>query len=157
MKHQTIEQLRIAGTVSTAATTVSSSHQRLERWAELLEATPDRPLNTLRGTELYNPDLRELVRADDSPISVALADPILHAEGLLHDRYGDAKRFFEVSDRQMHDILCYCRLGSVTSGRIVAQAVRRVIAIKQTPSWISRLRIITFTIVSALKPTKSPT
>ena len=141
MKHQPIEQFRTVATVSPEPTNVVSSHRRLERWAELLEATPDRHLNTLRGTELYSPHLRELVRADGSPISVALADPRFRADGLKYDTYGDAKRFFDVSDRQMHDILCYCRFGSVTSAHIVAQAIRRVIAAKQNPSWFGRLRM----------------
>jgi hypothetical protein len=42
--------------------------------------------------------VRDALRATDSPISVAFADPILRAAGLKDDTYGEAERFFEITD-----------------------------------------------------------
>jgi hypothetical protein len=33
--------------------------------------------------------------------------PLLRAAGLENDTYGEAKRFFELSDGQLHRIVCY--------------------------------------------------
>jgi hypothetical protein len=140
MKHQRVEQLRTVAAVHSKTMPPMSSLQRLERWAELLELKPARRLNTLRETELFSPRLREAMRAEVSPISIAFADPILSAEGLRDDTYGEAKRFFDLSDRQMHDILCYCRFGGVTSARASARAIRRVIAAERHPGWFATFR-----------------
>jgi hypothetical protein len=49
---------------------------------------------------------RAAMRSDSSPISVAFADPVLRAAGLENDSYGEAKRFFKLTDRQLHKIIC---------------------------------------------------
>jgi hypothetical protein len=60
------------------------------------------------------------MRGDGSPISVAFEDPVLRAAGLENDNYGEAKRFFELTDGQLHEIICYChfrRDGDRRNGR----------------------------------------
>src|SRR5258708_38510490 len=98
MKHQTVEQLRTVAAIRSEAIPQMSRHDRLQRWARLLELEPERRLNTLGGTEFYSPLQRRIMRAAGSPISIALADPVLRAEGLGDATYGDAKRFFERSE-----------------------------------------------------------
>jgi hypothetical protein len=140
MKHRTVEQLRAVAAIRSEAIPQMSRHDRLQRWARLLELEPERRLNTLGGTEFYSPLRRGIMRADGSPISIALADPALRAEGLRDDTYGEAKRFFDLSDRQMHEILCYCRFGATTSGRAAALAIHRMAVDESRPGWFTKLR-----------------
>ena len=140
MKHRTVEQLRTVAAIRSEEIPQMSRGDRLERWARLLELEPERRLNTLGGTEFYSPLRRGIMRADGSPISIALADPVLRTEGLRDDTYGEAKRFFDLSDRQMHEILCYCRFGATTSGRAAARAIHRMTAAESRLGWFTKLR-----------------
>jgi hypothetical protein len=62
------------------------------------------------------------MRSDGSPISVAFADPVLRAAGLENDSYGEAKRFFELTDRQLHKIICYCHFGATVNAATAAHS-----------------------------------
>ncbi|MDP9812634.1 hypothetical protein J2W42_005504 [Rhizobium tibeticum] len=46
------------------------------------------------------------------PIAVAYEDAVFRAEGLSDDTYGEAKRFFELSDWQLHRFVCSCHSGT---------------------------------------------
>ncbi|TIQ38395.1 MAG: hypothetical protein E5X48_00485 [Mesorhizobium sp.] len=126
MRHQTLDQLHAVAEVR-AAKPVMSRTQRLERWAELLEREPSRLLTALTGTEYRAPAERNVMRGDGSPISVALEDPVLHDEGLKGDSYGEAKRFFQLTDYQLHEIVCYCHVGDVMQASRAALSVRSVL------------------------------
>lgn len=126
MRHQTLDQLHAVAEVR-AAKPVMSRTQRLERWAELLEREPSRLLTALTGTEYRAPAERNVMRGDGSPISVALEDPVLHDEGLKGDSYGEAKRFFQLTDYQLHEIVCYCHVGDVMQASRAALSVRAVL------------------------------
>ncbi|MPZ38282.1 MAG: hypothetical protein GEU95_09465 [Rhizobiales bacterium] len=139
MKYQTVEQIQAVATLHDEVMPPMSSRERLERWATLLGREPERRLTTLHETELRTPRLRDTMRGDNSPIAVAFADPVLRGQGLTGDTYGEAKRFFDVSDRQMHDILCYCHFGETMSARAAALAIRRMIAAEDRPGWFTRL------------------
>ena len=128
MQHKTQEQLEHVAEVYPRHTQPAMTRsQRLERWAELLEHEPGRRLATLPGTEYQHGEARETMRSTDSPFSVAFNDPILRAEGLAGDRYGDVKRFFELTDRQLHNIVCYCHFGESISAEAAARHVRAAI------------------------------
>ena len=143
MKQQTLDQLR-----SIADVRVEPSHegmsrtQRLERWAELLEKNPSRALTALGGTEYLPLDTRHALRCDGSPITVAFDDPLLRAEGLENDTYGEAKRFFQVKDRHLHEIVCDCRVGSIMQASRAARHVRA--AIGGRGRFFARLREVFF-------------
>ncbi|WFP78152.1 hypothetical protein [Mesorhizobium sp. WSM4906] len=126
MRHQTLDQLHAVAEVRTAKPVMSRT-QRLERWAELLEREPSRLLTALTGTEYHAPAERNVMRGDGSPISVALEDPVLHDEGLKGDSYGEAKRFFQLTDYQLHEIVCYCHVGDVMQASRAALSVRAVL------------------------------
>jgi hypothetical protein len=111
MKHQTLDKLQEVAEVTAEQRPALTRAERLERWAELLEREPDRRLATLHQTEYQPIGVRETMRSAGSPISVAFEDPILRAEGLKDDSYGEAKRFFELTDGQLHEVLCYCHFG----------------------------------------------
>jgi len=71
-----------------------------------------------------------VLRADDSLLTVAFNDPRLRAEGLAGDTVGDAVAFFGISERELHDIVCFCHHGATmaadaAAAQIRAAAVRR--------------------------------
>ena len=125
MEHKPLDQLRSVADVQTDKPVRSLSRQeRLDRWVELLERDPHRRLNALEEIEYKPAAERVLVRADNSPISVALADPILQSEGLEGDRLGDALKFFEISEHQAHHALCSCLGGRTMDAAAFAQRIR---------------------------------
>ena len=125
MQHKTLEQLqRIAAVYPDQTRPAMTRSGRLERWAELLEREPSRRLGTLPGTEYQSSDTRDTMRSIGSPLSVAFEDPVLRAEGLTSDTYGEAKRFFELTDRQLHNIVCYCHHGVTMTAETAARHVR---------------------------------
>jgi hypothetical protein len=141
MQHQTLENLKAVAEVHPDPTRpVMTRSERLERWAELLERRPERRLATLHGTEYQGGGARETMRASGSPITVAFEDPGLRAEGLKDDSYGEAKRFFELSDWQLHEVVCYCHFGETVTGARAARHVRA--AMKPRSGILARLRAI---------------
>ena len=136
MRHQTLDELQTVADVGCDPIhRPMTREQRLLRWAELLEQRTDRSLLALAGTEYQPPEVRETMRSPGSALTVAAEDPQLRSEGLKDDTYGEAKRFFEVSDRRLHDIVCYCHVGANMPASRAAQMVRGVIArVAATPS-----------------------
>ncbi|RWX67918.1 hypothetical protein EN780_10805 [Mesorhizobium sp. M4B.F.Ca.ET.089.01.1.1] len=129
MKHQTVDQLNAVADVHAEATSLFATRaQRLERWAKLLEQNLDRRLVALTGTEYTAPDLRDKMRCAGSPIDVAFEDPIFRAQGLADDTYGEGRRFFELSDWQLHEIVCHCHVGASLPARWTASRVRAAIS-----------------------------
>lgn len=125
MERKTLKQLKATAEVRSGfgQRERMSRRARLDRWAALLERHRG-PLRSLRGTEYANTWQREVMREDNSPISVAYADPVLREEGLRSDTLGEAMRFFELSDHDAHLILCYCHHGAVMSPQAAAERVR---------------------------------
>jgi hypothetical protein len=137
MKHQTLDQLQtIAEVKPSARYPTMTRRQRIERWAELLEQNPQRCLGALTGTEYLTPEARAVARGAGSPITVAFEDPVLRTQGLKDDTYGEAKRFFEVSDWQLHDIVCHCHVGATMQARWAAARVRRTIDGNRFLGWL---------------------
>ena len=141
MKHVTVEELQHVAVVHPdQCRPPVTRRERLERWAELLERGSNRRLSTLHGTEFQRRRRRDEMRGDGSPISVAFDDPVLRAEGLTGDTYGEARRFFELSDRQLHNIVCYCHAGAAVSARTAAHRVRAAIGRPPQSGFFGRLR-----------------
>ena len=125
MQHQSIEKLQIIAEAGLSEVfSPMTRAQRLERWAELLEREPTRRLAALPGTEHMSRESRDLARCLESPISMAFADPVLRLQGMQSDTYGEAKRFFELSDRALHNIVCYCHVGATMQAGRAARYVR---------------------------------
>ncbi|WP_265516073.1 hypothetical protein [Nitratireductor luteus] len=140
MHHQTLENLKTVAAVDRDKTRPAMTRsERLQRWAELLEQRPERRLATLHGTEYYAVRIRETMRSAGSPITVAFEDPVLRDEGLKDDSYGEAKRFFEISDWQLHEIVCYCHFGETVTAGSAARHVRSAIGSRR-PGMVARLR-----------------
>ena len=101
-----------------------SKSERLACWAEALEREGGRQLNTLFQIEHAPAARRAALRADDSLLTVAFNDPRLRAEGLAGDTVGDAVAFFGISERQMHDIVCFCHHGPTIAANTAAAQIR---------------------------------
>ena len=121
---------------------------RLGRWATVLDRNPDQPLWLLRNLEAASPEaswlvqghiawlqrrlgelppgLQQLPAGQPTALTVASRDPELHRIGLTSDRYRPALRFFGLTDRDMHEILCFCSYGHETQApaHAIAERVR---------------------------------
>ena len=140
MKLKTLEELKqVAEVRPPLARDRMSKRQRLEHWAEALERAPQRYLRSLFETEYMSPRRRYALREDNSPLTVAFEDPVLRAEGLESDRYGDALNFFELSNGELHDIVCYCHHGPTMAPRAVATRVRAAAPQTERKSFVRRM------------------
>lgn len=129
MEQHAVDQLKAIAKINrTYPRPEMSRSERLQRWADLLERDPDLSLLTLRETEYRPEEERLAMRADGTAISIAFADPVFRAAGLENDTYGEARRFFELSDRQLHRLVCFCHFGARVSARTVAHSVRSLAA-----------------------------
>ncbi|HET8726358.1 MAG TPA: hypothetical protein VFO41_02505 [Alphaproteobacteria bacterium] len=126
MKYRSLDEMRTIGPVYRSADLKMSRRERLERWAELLDQHPG-PVSVLHETEYRPQPERDALRADASPLAVAFHDPVLRAQGLKDDTYGEATRFFGLSDGEAHLVLCYCHYSRDTvAAREVAGRVRGI-------------------------------
>ncbi len=140
MKFKTLEELKRVAEVRPPVTRDRmSKRQRLERWAEVLERAPQRYLRSLFETEYMSPRRRYALREDNSPLTVAFEDSVLRAEGLESDRYGDALKFFELSDGELHHIVCYCHHGLTMAPKAVARRVRAAAGQTERKSFVRRM------------------
>ncbi|TWB13604.1 hypothetical protein FBZ99_105475 [Rhizobium sp. ERR 1071] len=80
------------------------------------------------------------MRADNSPLSVAFADQLMQEAGLKDDSYGEAKRFFELSDNHLHKLVCHCHFGPTVRASTAAHNVRAIIAAGDRPGILTRMR-----------------
>lgn len=142
MRHKTLDELQRVAEVHAEKSLkpALSRGERLERWAELLERQPDRHLSTLHGTEYQSDETRVTMRSAGSAISVAFDDPVFRADGLKDDTYGEAKRFFELTDWQLHEIVCHCHYGSAMSAETAARRVRAAMSGNPHPGFLIRMR-----------------
>jgi hypothetical protein len=125
MRHQPLEDI-LNQAAALEASPILSRRERLDRWAEVLGRNSRRLLQPLKFIEFYAPAERKKLRAEQSPIALAFADPVLRAAGLAGDTLGDAQRFFRLSDKEAHFLLCDCHWkGRMTGGG----ASRRVKAV----------------------------
>ncbi|AZO62101.1 MAG: hypothetical protein EOQ55_03750 [Mesorhizobium sp.] len=135
MKHQTLDQLHAVADINPLVP-LTTRTEKIERWAELLERNPLRCLAALTGTEYLYPGMREEARAAGSPLTVAFEDPLLRASGLQSDTYGEAKRFFELSDWQLHEVVCSCHTGATMQASWAAGRVRRIVTGNRIFAWL---------------------
>ena len=142
MRYQTRSELQTIADINphTAAPLMTRA-SRMERWIELLEQNPSRCLSALVGTEHLHPLVRVEARAAGSALSVAYEDPLLRASGLQSDTFGEAKRFFELSDWDLHEVVCSCHVGATMQAGWAAGRVRRILRGSPLLAWFRRLLI----------------
>jgi hypothetical protein len=125
MEHKSAEQLLDIADLKTGPQPLSR-RERLERWAEMLEREPEASLQTLGEIEWQAEAARPLMRANNSPLTVAYSDPVLRGAGLTSDRLGDAMQFFELNAREVHEALCSCRYGGTIRAGVAARVIRAI-------------------------------
>jgi hypothetical protein len=127
MKHTPIEELREQARVTTDAPESVPPHvirrQRLERFAAVLERHQG-PVKPLSRIEYLPSSEWSLLRADQSPLTIAYHDPVLRKEGLESDRLGDAMAFFKLSPSETHELLCDCHYAGAATGPMIATRAR---------------------------------
>ena len=123
MRHSSLASLPADAGLSIASPTMTYVERRA-RWVEALAREPNRMLKPLSRVEFVPKRQRGQIRTDDSPLSVAYADPVLRAEGLASDRFGDAAAFFGLGSGAMHALVCECHYGGLMRARSVARRVR---------------------------------
>ena len=111
MEYKPLEEITAVAEVATRPPCVMSRAERIRRWIDVLEADPRRPLHALLEVEYLPADDRLRYRSEASPLTVAFEDPVLRAQGLRSDSFGDALQFFELSERQLHHAFCSCHVG----------------------------------------------
>ena len=127
MKHSTFDELKSQATISEATLPKGDvRRRRLLRLALLLENHPG-PIKLFRGLEFLNDSERTLLRCDNSPLSIAFADPTFRTDGLRGDLYGQGMEFFHLSDDEAHHMLCDCHFHSrAPSGQMIAHRTRTI-------------------------------
>ena len=98
----------------------------LQRWALALERRKGARLRTLRETEYKPAKERSALQQENSPLTVALEDPVLRSAGLTSDKFGEVARFFGLSQWELHDLVCNCHFGETVVAETVAARVRRL-------------------------------
>jgi hypothetical protein len=126
MEHKPLDKLRDVADVlpNWMNNRPLSKSERLKCWAQALDREGCRQLNTLFQVEYAPAEKRTVLRADDSLLTVAYNDARLRAEGLAGDTIGDAVAFFGISERQLHDIVCFCHHGPTISAATAAAQIR---------------------------------
>jgi hypothetical protein len=126
VKHTPFEELKPIADV-TAVPYISRTEirrRRLERLALLLEEHHN-TIQLFAQLEHVSYSHLQTLRCDNSPLSVAFADPVLRKQGLKSDEYGDAVEFFDISPREAHRLLCNCHYhGTQPSSEAVAERAR---------------------------------
>jgi hypothetical protein len=127
MQHHDLDELRRVAVIESYGDRLHMTRpERLERWAEVLESESGRLLSSLEEIERQPVSERPLMRAENSPLAVAFADPLLRAAGLASDRLGDAMAFFELSEAEAHRLLCSCLNGQTLQAGAMASRVRSI-------------------------------
>lgn len=136
MEHQPLRHIRDIADVETVPLLLEGRRARLERLAEILERDPGRSFTTLEEIEFVPRRMRSGIRADNSPLSFAYADPVLRASGLGNDTFGEARRFFELSTGEAHHLLCSCVNGRTVKAGPTAKRLRRL-ATRRPGLWLA--------------------
>lgn len=145
MEQKSARELRAYADVSANPPPPLDRRGRLERWADLLDSDPDRRINLVHELEFATHTAQKQMRADNSALALAYADPLFRAEGLASDRVGDGKAFFRLSDSQTHRLLCSCLHGEAMRAGEAARIVRAIA--RPMPGALARVAV-TATIVA---------
>lgn len=96
-------------------------NDKLERWASVVEKYQHYLIQFDR-LEHRTPVERERCSQPGSALDLASQDPVLKDAGLTGGTVGEVKKFFELSDQQIHEFSCNCD-GSHSS-QVVSSRIR---------------------------------
>lgn len=89
------------------AVPLMNKREKLLRLAKLVRAA-DHNLVIFNGIEYADATRLQQLYHPASAFALASADPVFRDAGLQSDRVGDAKRFFELSNDELHAFSCDC-------------------------------------------------
>lgn len=141
MEQKSARELRAYADISANPPPPLDRKGRLERWADLLDTEPDRRINLVHELEFATRAAQKQMRADNSALALAYADPMLRAEGLASDRVGDGRAFFRLNDSQTHRLLCSCMHGEAMRAGEAARLVRAIA--RPIPGALARIAVTT--------------
>src|ERR1700746_3744597 len=124
MEHKTMEYLTKVARVHPEGAREHRllRRERLYRFADVLGRFGG-SVSLLSRVEHKSESERMLLREHQSPLTGAFNDPLLRAEGLKSDRFGDAIHFFQLTQWEAHELLCDCHyIGPITSAMIARRA-----------------------------------
>ena len=81
---------------------------KLRRLAQLVRAYTCQDIYIFHRLEYYTPFDRAGLHHPHSAFSIAAADPTLQEAGLQNGTVGEAQRFFELSNEDLHEFSCNC-------------------------------------------------
>lgn len=144
MEYKSLDHIRDVAEVHADLTPhqTMTHRERLLRWADVLQRHEGRQLRSLMGTEFVGRDERAKMRIDNSPLTVAFEDPILRADGLKGDRFGDAVEFFGIGENDAHNLVCYCRHGRTMMAESVARDVRTLATYKAIADFVTTRTVV---------------
>ena len=127
MEHRTIEYLTKVARVHLEGAQERRllRRERLYRFADVLDRFRG-PVRLLSRVEYLPQSERMRLRNDQSPLTVAFNDPLLRAEGLEGDRFGDAIRFFQLTRWEAHELLCDCHYTGPITPAMIARRARMI-------------------------------
>lgn len=123
MRHVSLDHLKQSATVSPVpeAARPMSRKERLERWADLLDAHAA-PMRPFFQVEYLSRHERRQLDGDRTPLALAYADPVFRAEGLSSDNYDVGRTFFDLTDAEAHRLLCDCHYpGGMHAAQVAAR------------------------------------
>ena len=126
MEHRSADELRAFAEISANPPPSMDRKARLERWADLLDQEPDRRINLVIELEFAMRAAQVEMRADNSALTVAYADPLFRALGLRSDRVGDGQKFFGLGEGDAHRLLCSCMHGMSMRAGDAARLIRTI-------------------------------
>ncbi|MFN3889902.1 MAG: hypothetical protein ACK4MV_05850 [Beijerinckiaceae bacterium] len=126
MEHKSAQELRAFADITTDPPPPLGRKERLERWAALLDRDPQRRINLVHELEFASRESQAAMRAPESALSVAYADPLFRSLGLQSDRVGDGQAFFGLSESQTHRLLCSCMHGMSMKAGDAARLIRSI-------------------------------
>lgn len=126
MEHKSARELRAVADVSLPPPPPLDRNGRLERWADLLDRDPDRRINLVQELEFATRSAQAQMRANNSALALANADPLFRSLGLNGDRIGEGQAFFGLNESQTHRLLCSCLHGEAMRAGEAARLVRSI-------------------------------
>ncbi|SRR6266478_2549591 len=110
--------------VALLAKPVMTRREKLMRFAEVVRSHRDRPFLLYHNLEGWHPEQLGSIGINGSAFDAAAADPILRDAGADLHTVADAKRFFELSQHELHEFSCNC--GGAISNDDMANRIERI-------------------------------
>lgn len=111
--------------VALLAKPVMTRREKLLRFASIVRSNVG-AYGLYHNLEGYTPEQLNSIGLGGSAFAAAAADPILRDAGLTGPSVGDAQRFFELSQHELHEFSCDC--GGAIDNNVMANRIESLAA-----------------------------